>query len=150
MSYDLYLINRKTKERVCIRLGGLQQYGGTVSWNPDTRCINDLSEVHFNITYNYGCVFRLPEVLGLEGIRSLYGQSFEMILDRLCRARESVVRMFEGKMGIDQLSGEIIVQDDYWKATPGNVIKTFDHMILVLNVVRTQEQDCSDLTLEGD
>lgn len=45
MSYDLNLINRKTKEAVRLSLCGIQQYGGIVSWNPEARCINDVDDV---------------------------------------------------------------------------------------------------------
>ena len=150
MSHDLKLVKGKAKKPVAIRVGGIPQYGGTIAYNPETQRVCDVEEVCFNVTYNYACILSLPDVLGDDGIRSLYGQPFEKILDRLYRARDSIARTFAGKLDVDQLSGNVVTEDDYWKATPRNVIKTLDHMILVLNVVRTQERSCAGMTFEGD
>ena len=150
MSYDIRLVKGKAKKTVAIRVSGISQYGGTIVHDPETQRVCDVEEVCFYVTYNYGCILRLPDVLGDDGIRSLYGQPFETILDRLYRARDAVVRKFADKLDVDQLSGETVTEYDYWKATPRNVIKTLDHMILVLNVVRTQERACAGMTFEGD
>lgn len=104
MSHDLRLVKGKAKKPVAIRVGGIPQYGGTIAYNPETQRVCDVEEVRFNVTYNYGCILALPDVLG----------------------------------------------EEYWKATPRNVIKTLDHMILVLNVVRTQERSCARMTFDGD
>ena len=150
MSHDLKLVKGKAKKPVAIRVGGISQYGGTIAYNPETQRVCDVEEVCFNVTYNYACILSLPDVLGDDGIRSLYGQPFETILDRLYRARDAIARTFAGKLDVDQLSGKVVTEGDYWKATPRNVIKTLDHMILVLNVVRTQERSCAGMTFEGD
>ena len=150
MSYDLRLVKGKTKKTVAIRVSGIPQYGGTIAYDPAAQRVCDVEEVRFNVTYNYGCILGLSDVLGDDGIRSLYGQPFETILDRLYRARDTIVRMFADRLDVDQLSGKIVTDYDYWKATPRNVMKTLDHMILVLNVVRTQERSCKCMTLEGD
>ena len=150
MSHDLRLVKGKAKKPVAIRVGGIPQYGGTIAYNPETQRVCDVEEVRFNITYNYGCILALPDVLGEDGIRSLYGQPFEKILDRLYRARDTIARRFADKMDVDQLSGKDLTEYDYWKATSRNVIKTLDHMILVLNVVRTQERSCAGMTFDGD
>ena len=150
MSHDLRLVKGKAKKPVAIRVGGIPQYGGTIAYNPETQRVCDVEEVCFNVTYNYGCILDIPDVLGEDGIRSLYGQPFETILDRLYRARDTIARTFADKLDVDQLSGKVVTEYDYWKATPRNVMKTLDHMILVLNVVRTQERSCTGMTFEGD
>lgn len=150
MSYDIRLVNRKTAAPVMINVRGIQQYGGTIAFNPETGRICDVEEVRFNITYNYSRILCRPDVLGEEGIRSLYGERFETILDRLYRARDAVLIGFADSLDVDLRTGEKVEGFDYWKTTPDNVIRTLEHMILVLNVVRTQYRDCSDYTLDGD
>ena len=97
MSYDILLKDPvtmetiKTKEPHFMR-GGTYAIGGT-------------TELWLNVTYNYGKIFRRPEVLGEAGIRSIYGMT----------GAESIPVL---QNAIANLGDD--TDPDYWKATDGN------------------------------
>lgn len=104
MSYDLGLYDQVTGGLVELELphhmkGGTYQAGGC-----DTASIN--------ITYNYAEHFQ--RVLGLGGIRSLYGMSGRETIPIL----ESAIM----KLGDD-------VDADYWKPTEGNAKLALQHCL---------------------
>lgn len=95
MSYDIYLVDPKTKETIwfnepCDVKGGTYVPGGT-------------TEAWLNITYNYGKIYY--EIFGDKGIRAIYGKTGE----------ESIPLL---EQGIGKLQGD--TDPDYWKPTEGN------------------------------
>ena len=97
MSYDISLQDPVTKETIEVEnahfmRGGTYALGGT-------------KELWLNVTYNYGSIFRRPEVLGEEGIRAIYGMT----------GAESIPVL---QNAIANLSED--TDPDYWKATDGN------------------------------
>ena len=97
MSYDISLKDPVTLETIEISephfmRGGTYALGGT-------------TELWLNVTYNYGPIFRRPEVLGEEGIRSIYGMTGADSIPVLQNAIAN--------LGDD-------TDPDYWKATDGN------------------------------
>jgi len=72
--------------------GGTYQVGGS-------------RELHLNITYNYGKIYCRDNVLGADGIRSIYGMTG-----------------FESISKIDKAASSLLddVDEDYWKPTEGN------------------------------
>jgi hypothetical protein len=104
MSYDIYLIDSKTRNVVCLNepldlRGGIMQQGGTC-------------EAWINVTYNYSPFFK--RVLGEKGIRSIYGM----------KAAESIPLLVSGSL---QLKG--YPDCDYWKATEGNAKEALNSLI---------------------
>ena len=95
MSYDIYLLDPVTKERIELDTphqlrGGTYQIGGsTRAW--------------LNITYNYSPHYY--RTLGEDGIRAIYGLAGAEAIPILSKA-------------IEQLADD--VDPDYWKATEGN------------------------------
>jgi hypothetical protein len=95
MSYDIYLINPKTREveqleqRLSL-IAGITELGGT-------------DEAWLNVTYNYHRTFKT--VIGEAGIRAIYGMKASESIPLLERAMD--------QLGDDQ-------DEDYWKATEGN------------------------------
>lgn len=97
MSYDIELkdpVTRKTIEIEDLHFmqGGTYALGGT-------------KELWLNVTYNYGKIFRRPEVLGEEGIRTIYGMTGAESIPVLQKAIAN--------LGDD-------TDPDYWKPTDGN------------------------------
>ena len=84
-----------------------------------TYAIDGTKELSLNITYNYACVFCRPEVLGENGIRSIYGKTGAESIPVLQKA-------------IDALTDE--VDPDYWKATEGNVKKSLCQLLSMANM----------------
>lgn len=76
--------------------------------------VGGTKELCLNITYNYACVFRRPEVLGEGGIRSIYGKTGAESIPVLQKA-------------IEALSDE--VDPDYWKPAEGNVKKSLYQLL---------------------
>lgn len=106
MSYDIHLNDPVTKQTLELddphfMRGGTYVVGGT-------------KELCLNITYNYACVFRRPEVLGEGGIRSIYGKT----------GAESITVL---QKAIEALSDE--VDPDYWKPAEGNVKKSLYQLL---------------------
>lgn len=100
MSYDITLNDQVTKEVIQLdnphfMAGGTYVAGGT-------------TELWLNVTYNYGPIFRRPEVLGDDGIRTIYGMT----------GAESVPVL---QKAIAALGDDI--DQDYWNATDGNAKK---------------------------
>ena len=82
MSYDIHLNDPVTKQTLELddphfMRGGTYGVGGT-------------KELCLNITYNYACVFRRPEVLGEGGIRSIYGKTGAESITVLQKAIEAL------------------------------------------------------------
>ena len=106
MSYDIRLNDPITKQVLetdephFMRGGTYALYGTKKLW--------------LNITYNYAPVFRRPEVLGKNGIRSIYGMTGAESIPLLQKA-------------IETLSDE--TDPDYWKATEGNVKKSLCQLL---------------------
>jgi hypothetical protein len=98
MSYDMYLVDKKTGETVKLETpehfgGGMYALGGS-------------KEMYFNVTYNYSDLFELA--FGVGGIKVLEG----------VRAVDSIPLIAEG---LKKLPGSDGPDDDYWQPTPGNV-----------------------------
>lgn len=97
MSYDISLKDPVTQETIelsnpHLMCGGTYVLGGT-------------TELWLNVTYNYGRIFRRPEVLGEEGIRTIYGMTGAESIPVLQKAIAN--------LGDD-------TDPDYWKPTDGN------------------------------
>lgn len=97
MSYDISLKDPVTRETIEISdphfmQGGTYALGGTTA-------------LWLNVTYNYVKIFRRPEVLGEEGIRSIYGLT----------GAESIPVL---QNAIANLGDD--TDPDYWEATDGN------------------------------
>ena len=97
MIYDISLKDPVTRETIEISdphfmQGGTYALGGTTA-------------LWLNVTYNYGKIFRRPEVLGEEGIRSIYGLT----------GAESIPVL---QNAIANLGDD--TDPDYWEATDGN------------------------------
>lgn len=97
MSYDIMLKDPVTKKTLEADAPHFMQ-GGTYA-------MNGTRELWLNVTYNYGPIFRRPEVLGPEGIRSIYGKT----------GAESIPVI---KKAIAALSDD--TNSDYWAPTDGN------------------------------
>lgn len=97
MSYDISLKDPITKETIEVKDAHFMQ-GGTYA-------LGGTKELWLNVTYNYGSIFRRPEVLGAEGIRTIYGMT----------GAESIPVL---QNAIANLSDD--TDPDYWKATDGN------------------------------
>ena len=70
-----------------------------------TYALGGTKELWPNVTYNYGSIFRRPEVLGEEGIRTIYGMTGAESIPVLQKAIAN--------LGDD-------TDPDYWKPTDGN------------------------------
>lgn len=97
MSYDISLKDPITKETIEVKDAHFM-HGGTYA-------LGGTKELWLNVTYNYGSIFRRPEVLGSEGIRTIYGMT----------GAESIPVL---QNAIANLSDD--TDPDYWKATDGN------------------------------
>ena len=111
MSYDINLIDPITK-RVLQTDEPHFMRGGTYA-------LHGTKELWLNITYNYGAVFHRPEVLGENGIRTIYGLT----------GAESIPIL---KKAIEALSDE--VDSNYWKATEGNVKKSLCQLLSMAQI----------------
>lgn len=108
MSYDIYLIDKDTKETVEFNekqffMGGTYQAGGT-------------REAWLNVTYNYGKHFR--KVLGEEGIRTIYGMTG-------AESRPILLAAI-GLLNDDE-------NPDYWEPTEGNARKALINLWQLAN-----------------
>lgn len=97
MSYDIYLCDPVSKDTIIVEeahfmRGGTYEIGGT-------------KELHLNITFNYGHIYRRDDVLGENGIKSLTGITGAQSIPILQKA-------------IAVLNDDI--NPDYWTATEGN------------------------------
>ena len=97
MSYDIELKDPVTRKTIEIEDPHFMQ-GGTYA-------LGGTKELWLNVTYNYGRIFRRPEVLGEEGIRTIYGMTGAESIPVLQKAIAN--------LGDD-------TDPDYWKATDGN------------------------------
>ena len=97
MSYDITLNDPITKETIEVAGAHFMQ-GGTYA-------LGGTKELWLNVTYNYGRIFRRPEVLGEEGIRTIYGMTGAESIPVLQKAIAN--------LGDD-------TDPDYWKPTDGN------------------------------
>lgn len=97
MSYDINLCDPVTHETLELDQPHLIR-GGTYA-------IGGTTELWLNVTYNYGKFYRREDVLGDEGIRTIYGMTGAESIPVLERAIAA--------LGDD-------VSDDYWEATEGN------------------------------
>ena len=97
MSYDIRLVDPVTGEPLEVETkhhmtGGTYQAGGTtLLW--------------LNVTFNYSIFYHRPEVLGENGIRTIYGMTGAESIPILEKAADA--------LGDDAVP-------DYWKATEGN------------------------------
>lgn len=96
MSYDIHLLNQKTKEVIQFEepldiKGGNYQLGGT-------------TEAWLNVTYNYSRYFY--RTMGKKGIRTIYGMTGQESIPILISAIEQLC---------DNQHDE-----DYWEPTEGN------------------------------
>ena len=106
MSYDIHLNDPVTKQTLELDDPHFMRGG--------TYVVGGMKELCLNITYNYACVFRRPEVLGEGGIRSIYGKTGAESIPVLQKA-------------IEALSDE--VDPDYWKPAEGNVKKSLYQLL---------------------
>lgn len=106
MSYDITLNDPVTKR--VIELDDLHLMRG------GTYAVGGTKELWLNITYNYAPIFYRTEVLGENGIRTLYGLT----------GAESIPIL---KKAIESLSDE--VDADYWKLTEGNAKKSLCQLL---------------------
>lgn len=97
MSYDINLCDPVTMEPLHSEVPHMMR-GGTYAMGGTT-------EMWINITYNYGGIYRRPEVFGKNGIRTIYGMTGAESIPALQKA-------------IAALGNN--VDPDYWKATDGN------------------------------
>lgn len=97
MSYDISLCDPVTHET--LRLNRKHGFAG------GTYMVGGTDELWLNVTYNYGNIFRRPDVLGDDGIRSIYGLTGADSIPLLQNA-------------INHLGNDL--DDDYWKPTEGN------------------------------
>ena len=97
MSYDIALSDPDTGET--IKLDRKHQ------WKGGTYCMGGSELAELNITYNYSEI--LERVLGEAGIRALYGKTGSQSLEMLTAALKKLA--------------EEPPDNDYWKATDGNV-----------------------------
>lgn len=97
MSYDITLNDPITKEPIEVADAHFMQ-GGTYA-------LGGTTELWLNVTWNYGPIFRRPEVLGENGIRAIYGLTGAESIPVLQKAIAS--------LGDD-------ATPDYWEATEGN------------------------------
>lgn len=95
MSYDIELCDPVTRE--VIELDEPHQMRG------GTYCVGGTTELHLNITYNYGEFYY--QTMGNSGIRTIYGLTGAESIPIL----EAAI----SKLGDD-------VDPDYWKPTEGN------------------------------
>ena len=100
MSYDIRLKDRVTGKTLALDFphqirGGCYAVGGT-------------NEAWLNVTYNYADIFYRDDVLGKDGIRSIYGKSGAESIPMLQKA-------------ISVLKDD--ATNDYWEATEGNAKK---------------------------
>lgn len=97
MSYDITLNDPITKEPIEVADAHFMQ-GGTYA-------LGGTTELWLNVTWNYGPIFRRPEVLGENGIRAIYGMTGAESIPVLQKAIAN--------LGDD-------ATPDYWEATEGN------------------------------
>lgn len=97
MSYDISLKDPVTKETIEVKDAHFMR-GGTYA-------LDGTKELWLNVTYNYGKIFRRPEVLGEEGIRTIYGMT----------GAESIPVL---QNAIANLGDD--TDPDYWEPTDGN------------------------------
>lgn len=97
MSYDISLTDPVTKEII--------EVGDTHFMQGGTYALGGTKELWLNVTYNYGSIFRRPEVLGEEGIRTIYGMT----------GAESIPVLQKAIANLDDDT-----TPDYWEATDGN------------------------------
>lgn len=95
MSYDIYLNDPVTGEVIELDTPHHMRGG--------TYCVGGEIRAHLNVTYNYATHF--TRVLGVGGIRSIYGITGASSIATLKRAA-------------NMLSDD--VDEDYWKPTEGN------------------------------
>lgn len=106
MSYDISLTDPITRQTIELSEPHFMR-GGTYAAHGTT-------ELWLNITYNYGSIFRRPEVLGHEGIRSIYGMT----------GAESIPVL---QNAIANLGDD--TDQDYWKATDGNAKRSLCQLL---------------------
>lgn len=97
MSYDINLCDPVTKEVITLdqphfMTGGTYAIGGT-------------KDLWLNITYNYGRIYCRSDVLGENGIRTIYGMT----------GLESIPILEKAASALND-----DVDPDYWKPTEGN------------------------------
>lgn len=97
MSYDITLNDPITKETIEVADAHFMQGG--------TYVLGGTTELWLNVTWNYGPIFRRPEVLGENGIRAIYGLTGAESIPVLQKAIAT--------LGDD-------ATPDYWEATEGN------------------------------
>lgn len=107
MSYDISIVDRKTKEQIEVEFphdlkGGTYAIGGT-------------RELWLNITYNYAPFFRkVFSEHGPDGIHCIEGQKVEDTIPWIEKA-------------IEQLGDD--VDDNYWAPTEGNAKKALTNLL---------------------
>jgi len=104
MSYDIYLKDPVTNE-VCTLSEPHHMRGGTYALGGTTEC-------HLNITYNYSNI--LQNVLGKDGVRSIYGKTGA---DSISLLEEAISKLKDD------------VDEDYWKPTEGNTKRSLLQLV---------------------
>lgn len=111
MSYDITLNDPITKETIEITDPHFMR-GGTYALGGST-------ELWLNVTWNYGPIFRRPDVLGKEGIRIIYGMT----------GAESIPVL---QSAIANLGDD--TDPDYWKATDGNAKRSLCQLLAMAQI----------------
>ena len=106
MSYDIQLKDRVTGEVLKTDHPHFMR-GGTYA-------LNGTTELWLNVTYNYGRIYSRKDVLGEEGIRSIYGKSGAESIPILQKA-------------ISALKDD--VSKDYWEPTEGNAKRALSQLL---------------------
>lgn len=125
MSYDLRLVaphgDGKTVEfrEAYNERGGTHAVGGT-----------QLAE--FNVTYNYAKIF--TEVLGVKGIRELYGMT----------ATDSIIVLIVVRIKL----GDPPADEDYWAATEGNACQAIRSLHRIAE--QAEREGHGDAIWQGD
>jgi hypothetical protein len=104
MSYDIYL--KDSVDGKVLELDEKHQMKG------GTYCVGGTKECHVNVTYNYSKHF--CRVLGLDGIRSLYGKTGAECIPIL-------------KTAMSKLKDD--TSDDYWESTEGNAKRSISQLL---------------------
>lgn len=108
MSYDIYIVDPKTKKVLTFDKPMQGFEGGTYA-------VEGTREAHLNITYNYS-KFYYEHLDNEKGIRWLYGKKVRQTLGALLEAFE-------------KMKGE--PDDDYWAPTEGNAKYALMQLILL-------------------
>ena len=158
MSYDISIKSRKhgnstidLSEDWCKKASvrSFDDYGGTIR-------LGGTSELATNITWNYGDIFRRPEIFGEDGIRALYNIPFNEAYEKLVNAIAtlSVVDTTKDPWKTPDYSecDEEFRPKGYWVASVENVLISLVHLKFLMDLARSigTEDINEDFYVEGD